>query len=1271
MHKSSVAKVKRGASALNATKVQNAPVVRFSDEQSALFERLAALFSGAGDQIRVKKLQSLRAKWERGEMTVVCSGHFSAGKSTLINALLQEQVLPASPLPTSANAVRISFGQPAATAYLIDGEALTLTDLSDQSLAKLKAWCKAGDEVAQIAVSTPAMLLRDGLVMYDTPGVDSTDERHAAQTEDVLFAADCVLFVADYHHVMSDINFHFMRKLADEGKPIWLAVSQMDKHDEHELPFHDFAQTVKQALASWQIACEGIWYVAAREQGDAGLSELRHSLQSCARSDLSARAVSSALTRLLAEHEQWQSAQAGESAEQVTAAESLLAERERALQEQEERISAQRAAIQSLGDELRAITTQAILLPYDATERAVQYVLSLHPQFRTGFLSSAKRVAAEREERLQGLLQVLRERTQEHIVRHLAQALLRAHRAQEWLEGSEADELAALEEAMSTIDAHFVRGQVASGAGLDSAYGYAYAKRLDEAVRQIFLRFAQEVTTKLEERTLVATTQAGAQAWPEAPADMQAVVQRMSQRKARLARMLEDVLQTFAAPIRRAVPVVEPGDTRAEAVMSTASAQRATVSALPSPVPQPHFLAFAAQSLASPGRIDALARSDSTELHGRRQDLCERLQQAIRLCEEPVLRRFARGLGERLDRLNHEQYTVALFGAFSAGKSTLINALLGGDMLPVSPNPATAAISRVLPPTADSPHQTVRVRYKTQADLDVEVTAACQALGIEAVSPQDLADALKDLKGAAIGGERVAHHAFLHAVARGWSELGAKLGLEEVLPVSDFRAAVAQEERAAFAERIDLYVASEFADAGIILVDTPGADSINARHTDVSFRYLRDADAVLFVTYFNHAFAKADREFLEQVGRVKDALAYDSLHVVINAIDLAQDGEEVAQVKDYVVRELARSGVRAPRVYAVSSQLGALARQLSEGGQDPVVRQTLQHRLRLTAEDELPAAAVIWRASGVEELVADVLAHTRGRLLVQTLAAGEAELSRIRTYLTSRMQERQTLADDAERVGETWRQALLAWQEQWGQPLLREQEAIGQEIGELFYHLNQRFGYAQNDLLIKAFHPSSLDRATASQVEQAVAEWLRLLGLHLGQEARATAIRISRFTRELAREWCAHSTCAAAESLPFALAQRDLAPSPDHVPTIPTFSDPSLRTRIAQTVKRHFRQPEQFYERGGRRELGAALEPVAKELAQGYLQALQTEFLSVFGQWLSATCELWLATQEQELAEAIASEVEALRDPSLAMRLAQVLHEFPPAYSETAVDQSG
>ncbi|MBO1912433.1 dynamin family protein, partial [Microvirga sp. 3-52] len=130
---------------------------------------------------------------------------------------------------------------------------------------------------------------------------------------------------------------------------------------------------------------------------------------------------------------------------------------------------------------------------------------------------------------------------------------------------------------------------------------------------------------------------------------------------------------------------------------------------------------------------------------------------------------------------------------------------------------------------------------------------------------------------------------------------------------------VAEENRSCFVESIDFYYDCDITRKGITLVDTPGADSINARHTDVAFDYIRNADAVLFVTYYNHAFAKADREFLIQLGRVKDAFELDKMFFIVNAIDLASSNEEAELVQSFVGNELQKFGIRNPRVHGISS----------------------------------------------------------------------------------------------------------------------------------------------------------------------------------------------------------------------------------------------------------------------------------------------------------------------------------------------------------------
>src|SRR5699024_8984707 len=58
---------------------------------------------------------------------------------------------------------------------------------------------------------------------------------------------------------------------------------------------------------------------------------------------------------------------------------------------------------------------------------------------------------------------------------------------------------------------------------------------------------------------------------------------------------------------------------------------------------------------------------------------------------------FIEDLQTKKAKLENRQLTIALFGAFSAGKSSFANAMLANRVLPVSPNPTTAVINRIHP----------------------------------------------------------------------------------------------------------------------------------------------------------------------------------------------------------------------------------------------------------------------------------------------------------------------------------------------------------------------------------------------------------------------------------------------------------------------------------------------------------------------------------------------------------------------------------------------
>src|SRR5699024_9365658 len=64
-----------------------------------------------------------------------------------------------------------------------------------------------------------------------------------------------------------------------------------------------------------------------------------------------------------------------------------------------------------------------------------------------------------------------------------------------------------------------------------------------------------------------------------------------------------------------------------------------------------------------------------------------------------------------------------------------------------------------------------------------------------------------------------------------------------------------------------------------------------------------------------------DRDFLMQLGRVKEAFELDKMFFIVNASDLAQEKSELKLVLDYVKDQLLQFGVRNPRVFPVSSKL--------------------------------------------------------------------------------------------------------------------------------------------------------------------------------------------------------------------------------------------------------------------------------------------------------------------------------------------------------------
>lgn len=72
------------------------------------------------------------------------------------------------------------------------------------------------------------------------------------------------------------------------------------------------------------------------------------------------------------------------------------------------------------------------------------------------------------------------------------------------------------------------------------------------------------------------------------------------------------------------------------------------------------------------------------------------IQNALKIVEDvPLFERTKKDIQDTIQRLNQKVTKIGVFGTFSAGKSSLINALIGNQYLVSSPNPTTAATTEL------------------------------------------------------------------------------------------------------------------------------------------------------------------------------------------------------------------------------------------------------------------------------------------------------------------------------------------------------------------------------------------------------------------------------------------------------------------------------------------------------------------------------------------------------------------------------------------------
>lgn len=161
------------------------------------------------------QLKKAAARARDGRFVVLLLGCFSSGKSTLLNALLGRPVLPVKVNPCTAILTEVVYGEvPGVEVRHHDGriDEHTVEDFLETYQLRTASEDAAGAEAAdrfggvdRAVVKWPLALLRNGVVLLDTPGLDD-DPTRTARTLASLPDADAVIFTLSANRFLTDLE---------------------------------------------------------------------------------------------------------------------------------------------------------------------------------------------------------------------------------------------------------------------------------------------------------------------------------------------------------------------------------------------------------------------------------------------------------------------------------------------------------------------------------------------------------------------------------------------------------------------------------------------------------------------------------------------------------------------------------------------------------------------------------------------------------------------------------------------------------------------------------------------------------------------------------------------------------------------------------------------------------------------------------------------------------------------------------------------------------
>ena len=251
-------------------------------------------------------------------------------------------------------------------------------------------------------------------------------------------------------------------------------------------------------------------------------------------------------------------------------------------------------------------------------------------------------------------------------------------------------------------------------------------------------------------------------------------------------------------------------------------------------------------------------------------------------------------------RLKESEFPVAFFGSFSAGKSTIINAILGKEVLPEATQSVTAFPTIIRKRKGDTDSAFVyyiddEIKDQLWNQLCVEIGEKTGNKTISRKPQESYEKHIERVKSEVSKHEQSTKGKIdkkpletLTQLFQGWNNEKYAV-LKESISLSSLKDYIEGHPDALFVDRIEVYLSEIDIPSDIVLVDLPGLAVANQRHVEFTKEYIQEkAKAFVVCMKPKHLLEGQEIEFLEETNRDNPTILKRSFWV-INQWDTLND----------------------------------------------------------------------------------------------------------------------------------------------------------------------------------------------------------------------------------------------------------------------------------------------------------------------------------------------------------------------------------------------